>query len=280
MDKEKTLNIEKLKSIAKEIRLLIVKTTNKAGCGHTGGSLSETDILTALYFNILNIDPEKPGKKDRDRFILSKGHSTPGLYSTLAKRGFFAEDVLDTFDREESILQGHPDMNKTPGVDMSTGSLGQGLSCGVGMAIGSEDMGNYFYTFVLLGDGECQEGQIWETALFAGSRKVKRIIAITDYNKVQLASRVNEASSLEPLEDKWKAFGWTVLRCDGHNMQDVIETLSKAKELSQKGPVSVIADTVKGKGVSFMENKWQWHGKAPNNEEYEKAVSEITGGIK
>ncbi len=273
-------DLGKLIKIAQEIRLLILKTTHTAGCGHTGGSLSEADILTALYFNIMNIDPANPGKTDRDRFILSKGHATPGFYSTLARRGFFPVEVLSTFDKEESILQGHPDMNKTPGVDMTTGSLGQGLSCGVGMAIGGEDRNNKFYTYVLLGDGECQEGQVWETALFAGSRKVKRIIAITDYNKVQLASTVDETSSLEPLEDKWKAFGWTVLRCDGHAMEKLVETLNRAKKLSETGPVAIIADTVKGKGVSFMQNKWQWHGKAPNKDEYEQAVNEVSGGIK
>ena len=272
-------SIAELEEIAKEIRLTILKTTNNAGCGHTGGSLSEADILAALYFRVMNIDPADPRKEDRDRFILSKGHATPGYYSALAVRGFFPKETLDGFDRLGSILQAHPDMHKTPGVDISSGSLGQGLSCGIGMALGGEARGIPFHTFVLMGDGESAEGQIWEAALFAGAsnKRVKRIIALVDYNKVQLASTTKEAVDLGDLASKYRAFGWTALECDGHDMAALVETLEKAKAASEEGPVAVIAHTVKGKGVSFMEGEFKWHGAAPNDEQYAAAVKEIRG---
>ena len=271
----RTSSIQDLKDKAREIRRLILETTHHAGCGHTGGSLSEADILTALYYHIMNIDPRDPRNPERDRFILSKGHATPGFYTTLAHRGFFDRKELKTFDELGSILQGHPDMHKTPGVDISTGSLGQGLSLGIGMRLEGQRRNRPYRVFVLMGDGESQEGQVWEAALYAGARKVKNLIAITDYNKVQLAAPVDQTLSLEPLGDKWRAFGWTVLECDGHDMETLVATLEEACEKAEKGPVMIIAHTVKGKGVSFMEGDFRWHGKAPDDREYADALKEL-----
>ncbi len=276
-------SIEELKEIAADIRRLILTTTHRAGVGHTGGSLSETDILTALFFEVMNVDPANPDMDERDRFILSKGHATPGYYSTLARRGFFPLETLDSFDQLGTILQGHPDMHKVPGVDMSSGSLGQGLSCGIGMALAGKDLGTAFTTFVLMGDGESTEGQIWEAALYAGAQnvRVKNIVAIVDYNKVQLASLTKDAVDIGNLVQKYSAFGWYVIEVDGHDMKALVEALNEAKKAAEEGPVAVIAHTVKGKGVSFMENKYAWHGKAPNDSEYEKAIAEINGeGVK
>ena len=267
--------IAELAEIARQIRILILKTTHRAGCGHTGGSLSEADILTALYFKEMNIDPANPGWEDRDRFILSKGHSTPGYYAALAYRGYFDTAELDTFDELGSRLQGHPHMRETPGVDISSGSLGQGLSCGIGMARGGKAKGKDFAVYVLIGDGECQEGQIWEAAMYAGSHQTPRIIAIIDRNKVQLASKTSEAVNLEPFAEKWKSFGWKVFECDGHDMKSLVDSLELARAVSRTGPAVVVAHTVKGKGVSFMEGKWQWHGKAPNDEELTLAMKEL-----
>ena len=268
-----------LKHICREIRKSIINTIADARCGHTGGSLSEVELLTALYFKIMNIDPEKPSMVNRDRFILSKGHSSPGYYCTLAKRGYFKEDVLKTFDKIDSILQGHPCMNKTPGVDMSTGSLGQGLSVGIGMCLGRDKRGLDFNTYVLVGDGEMQEGQNWEAIMYAGAKKTKGLIGIVDYNKVQLTGTSQEILSLDPLDEKFKAFGWAVVECDGNNIAEVVEVFKKAKVLSLAGPVAVIANTIKGKGVSFIEGKYQWHGKAPDDEERKLALAEIDSSI-
>jgi transketolase len=271
------LSVSDLEAKAKTIRRLILQTTHHARMGHTGGSLSETDILTALFFRVMrNLDTAK-ARVDRDRFILSKGHSTPGYYSTLALRGFFPLETLNTFDALGSILQGHPDMHKTPGVDMSSGSLGQGLSCGIGIQLAAAKTPAMAdcRTFVLMGDGEVQEGQVWEAALYAGAKRLAGIIGIIDMNGVQLASNTDEAVNLEPITDKWRAFGWTVLETDGHAMGPLVETLEKARELAADGPVMVVARTVKGKGVSFMEGKHEWHGKAPNDKEFELAMKEI-----
>jgi transketolase len=269
--------IKELEEITRAIRKILLKTAHDAGCGHTGGSLSEADILAALYFRIMKVDPRRPGMAERDRFILSKGHATLGYYAALALRGFFPLETLKSFDELGSILQGHPDMNKTPGVDMSTGSLGQGLSIGIGMALGGLRRNQDFTTFVLLGDGESAEGQLWEAVLFAGAanKRVKRVVAITDYNKVQLASKTSEAVDLGDLAAKYRCFGWEALECNGHDMRELVGTLEQAKEAARQGPVAVIAHTVKGKGVSFMEGRYQWHGKAPNDEQYELAIAEI-----
>jgi len=273
------LTIPDLEETAKTIRRLILETTHHAGMGHTGGSLSEADILTALFFRVLQNRDTETKRGDRDRFILSKGHATPGYYATLALRGHFPVETLKTFDTLGSILQGHPDMHKTPGVDMSSGSLGQGLSCGIGiqLAAAADPAMAGVRTFVLVGDGEAQEGQVWEAALYAGARKVRGLVGILDMNGVQLASTTDDAVSLEPVVDKWRAFGWHVIDVDGHDMGPLVEALETARERAEDGPVMVIARTVKGKGVSFMEGKFEWHGKAPNAEEFAAAMKEIDG---
>lgn len=263
-----------LEQIARDIRVMIIETTHRAGCGHTGGSFSAVELLTSLYFDVMKIEPEHPHWEDRDRFILSKGHCTPVYYATLAKRGYFAEEVLETFDQLGSILQAHPDMRKTPGVDMSTGSLGQGLSVGIGMALGGMRNGQDFWTYVLLGCGEIQEGQVWEAAMYGGTHQVQRLIAVVDYNRVQLSDTMDQVLSSHPIVDKWRAFNWSVMECDGHSIREIIETLYAAKQESRR-PVVVIAHTVKGKGVTFMENRYEWHGRAPNDQEAERAMKEI-----
>lgn len=268
-----------LKQICKYLRKSIINTIADAQAGHTGGSLSEVEILTALYFRVMNIDPARPDMPERDRFVISKGHSSPGYYCTLAKRGYFDEAKLAEFDKIDSMLQGHPCMLKTPGVDMSTGSLGQGLSIGIGMVLGRDQRGLDFNVYVLIGDGELQEGQNWEAAMYAGHHKLAGLVAIVDYNKVQLTGTVADTLDLEPLCAKWKAFGWKVLECDGHDITDVVQTLEQAGKSGKSGPVVVIANTVKGKGVSFMEGKYQWHGKAPSEEERRQALTEIDSCI-
>jgi transketolase len=272
------LTVENLEAKAKQVRRLILDTTHRAKMGHTGGSLSEVEILVALYFRVMrNIDASQPGKIDRDRFILSKGHATPGYYSTLALRGYFPVSMLETFDQFGTLLQAHPDMHKAPGIDMSTGSLGQGLSCGIGMALAARIRPGLgaFRTFVLVGDGELQEGQIWEAVLFAGARKLPGLVAIVDANDVQLASSTRDAVDLDPIADKWRSFGWQTAVVDGHDLSLLVPALEVARESSAAGPVVVVAKTVKGKGVSFMEGRYEWHGKAPNDEEYARAIAEV-----
>lgn len=271
------LDVPELEKKANDLRFQILKTTHNAGCGHTGGSLSEADILTVLYFRIMKIDSDDPQKKDRDRFILSKGHATPGFYSALALRGFFSTDELAGFDKLGSILQGHPDMHKTPGVDISSGSLGQGLSLGIGMRLAGGYQKEDFKVYVLVGDGESQEGQVWEAALYAGANKVKGLIGITDMNSIQLSGSVEDTLDLGSLQKKWEAFGWQTLEVDGHDMEQLVQTMDKASELSKNGPVMILARTVKGKGVSFMENDYRWHGKAPDEQEFDAAVKELRG---
>lgn len=275
------MDIKDLTGKARRVRRLILSTTHRAGMGHVGGSLSEADILVALYFGAMrNLDPARPPAPDRDRFILSKGHATPGFYATLALRGYFPVAELETFDELGTALQAHPDMHKAAGVDMSSGSLGQGLSCALGMAEASRrspELGG-FRTFVLLGDGELQEGQVWEAALYAGAKKAPYVVAIVDYNRVQLASSVDDAVGLEPLADKWRDFGWTVLEVDGHDMAALAATLEAAREKAAAGPVAVVARTVKGKGVSFMEGKHEWHGKAPDDNQFHAAMAELDAG--
>jgi transketolase len=269
-------DVGSLESVARQIRALIIDTAHAAGAGHTGGSLSEVEILTALYFSFLKVDPSRPDWEERDRFILSKGHASLGYYVTLALRGYFPLDSLKTFDREDSALQAHPDMHKCKGVDYSTGSLGQGLSIGIGMALGRLKKNLRFMTVVLLGDGECQEGQVWEAAMFAGSKRIPKLIAIVDYNKVQLSNTIDANLSLEPFSIKWEAFGWNVLSVDGHNIADLLSALSRARAMAERGPVVIIANTIKGKGVSFMEGNYEWHGKAPNDQEYIAAKKELS----
>jgi transketolase len=257
------------------MRIEILKMLNRAASGHTGGSLSATDIIAALYFRVMNHDARNPSWPERDRFVLSKGHGAPALYTALAFSGYFDKSELATLRQVGSVLQGHPDMRKTRGADASSGSLGQGLSIANGLALGLRLDGSSANVYVMLGDGELQEGQVWEAAMFAGSKHIPKLIAIVDYNKVQLSNKVDENLSLEPFAIKWIAFGWNVLSADGHNIADLLSVLSRASAMSARGPVVIIANTIKGKGVSFMEGKYEWHGKAPNDQEYTAAKKEL-----
>lgn len=270
-----TASSASLEATANKIRRNVIETLHAVGAGHTGGSLSEIEILVALYFSFLDIDPSRPLWEDRDRFILSKGHASIGFYATLASRGYFPKEELASFDSVDSRLQAHPDMRKCPGVDYSTGSLGQGISVGIGMALGALRLCKSFRTIVLLGDGECQEGQVWEAAMFAGAHAVPGLFAIVDYNKVQLSSKIAENTQLEPFADKWRAFGWQTLMVDGHDFPELLKVLARADALSREGPVAIIANTIKGKGVSFMEGKFEWHGKTPNDAEFSNAMREL-----
>ena len=267
--------VKELERIANEIRTEVVKSIYRAGSGHLGGSLSATDILTALYFEKMRLKPEETDWQGRDRFILSKGHAGPALYTTLAMRGYFPVKELETLRKMGSKLSGHPACFKTPGVEMTSGSLGQGLSVGLGMRLAGRAKGEDYRVFVLLGDGEIQEGQVWEAAMAAAQFKINNLIAIVDYNRVQLDGTVDEIMEVEPLADKWRAFNWEVLQADGHNLNEILPALDQAIERSQQGPVVLIARTVKGKGVSFMEGKADWHGKVPTEEEYRQALAEL-----
>lgn len=262
-----------LERISKKIRRKVIEMIGLAGSGHPGGSLSCIEILTALYFKVLRINPEYPEDMDRDRFILSKGHAAPALYAVLAEIGFIPEDWLYTLRKFGSPLQGHPDMKKVPGVEISTGSLGQGLSVGVGMALGARIQKLGYRVFVLLGDGECQEGQVWEAAMAASHYKLNNLIAIVDRNKLQIDGSTEEVMSVEPFIEKWKAFGWMTLEINGHDFGEILPAFQIIPYISK--PLAIIANTVKGKGVSFMENKVDWHGKAPKAEELESALREL-----
>jgi len=266
--------IEELKAIAKRLRADVIEMLYKSQSGHPGGSLSAVEIITALYFKILAIDPKNPRLDTRDRFILSKGHCSPILYAALAERGFYPKEELNTLRKIGSILQGHPDMKKTPGVDISSGSLGEGLSVGCGMALGSKLNNIKNHIYVLLGDGELNEGQIWEAAMSAAKFKLNNLIAVVDRNGVQLDGTTEEIMPMEPLAQKWRAFNWNVYETDGHDIGAIINTIEAAKK-SEQSPSVVIARTIKGKGVSFMENKHQWHGKPIDKESYNLALAEI-----
>lgn len=257
----------------KEIRKLILSTAHKAACGHTGGSLSCVEILTALYFKSMRIDPKNPYLEKRDRFILSKGHCTLAYYSVLALRGYFPLKELDTFDSINSRLQGHPDMHKLPGIDMSTGSLGQGISAGLGMALGLKRQESGSHVFVLVGDGELQEGQNWEAFMFGGYHQLKNITVIIDNNQLQLSGQVDALLSLSPLEDKIRSFNWNVFRVDGHNVDAIVASVSEAK--TDDMPSVIIADTSKGKGYSKSELNVEWHAKSPSKEELNEALKEL-----
>lgn len=268
--------IEMLKERACEIRKDIIRMLEQAGSGHPGGSLSAADIVAALYFKVLRIDPQDPRKPDRDRFILSKGHAAPVLYAALAQRGFFPREELPTLRKLGSRLQGHPDMKKLPGVEMSTGSLGQGLSAANGMALAGRLDKLDYRVYVLLGDGEIQEGQVWEAAMAAAHYKLDNLTAFLDHNRMQIDGPIEEVMSPEPVADKWRAFGWDVQVIDGHDTGQILKAVEKA--LAVKGrPSMIIAETVKGKGVSFMENQAGWHGVAPKPEESERALAELAG---
>lgn len=269
-------NQEKLEAKAREIREEIIKMTFEAGSGHPGGSLSAVEIVTTLYFHWMKLDPENPRREDRDRFVLSKGHAAPVLYAALAHRGFFPREDLKSLRQLDSHLQGHPDMKKTPGVEMTTGSLGQGLSAAVGMALAGKLDNRGYGVYVLVGDGESQEGQIWEAAMSAAHYRLDNLVGFLDYNQIQLVGPCKEVMEVSPVAEKWKAFGWEVLEIDGHNISQIIEALKKAEQVTGK-PTMIVAHTVKGKGVSFMENNAGWHGKAPNEEEMKQALAELRG---
>ncbi len=263
-----------LKEIAKKVRRGIIEAVYSGKSGHPGGSLSCTDILVDLFFNEMRINPDEPRMEDRDRCILSKGHASPAIYSTLANRGFFPVEDLKTFRKTDSYLQGHPDMNKIPGIDMTSGSLGQGLSVANGMAIAGKLDDKDYYVYVIMGDGEIAEGQIWEAALTSAHYKLNNVIAFVDFNGLQIDGPVKEVMNVTPIKEKFEAFGWNALEIDGHDFNAIHKAIVKAKKSKDK-PTVIVAHTVKGKGVSFMENQVGWHGKAPSDEEYKIAIEEL-----
>lgn len=271
---------EKIKSLdgtANRIRRKVLTMVHKAQSGHLGGSFSAVEILTALFFSELRIDPENPLWEDRDRLVPSKGHCAPAIYTALAMRGVIAPETLDDLRQAGCILQGHPCMNKVPGIDVSTGSLGHGLSIGLGMALAARLTGRTYHVYVLLGDGELDEGQVWEAAMAAAKYRLTNLIAVVDRNRVQLDGSTEDIMPLEPLEEKWRAFNWNVRTVDGHSIGDVIDGLRWARS-GEEGPSVLLAETVKGKGVSFMENTHVWHGRPPTTEEFNKAMIELSGG--
>lgn len=270
----KITKVEALANIANEIRMGAIEQVYEAQSGHPGGALSCADILAVLYFNQMNIDPKQPNAPARDRFVLSKGHCSPALYATLARKGYFDKEILTGFRKIESNLQGHPDMKKIPGVDMTTGSLGQGMSAAVGMAIGSKMDSAGCRVYCLVGDGEIEEGQIWEAAMTASKNKLDNLCVIVDHNGLQIDGSVEEVAGLVDIKEKFESFGFYTIEIDGHDIEEIIHAFQAARQ--EKGrPTAIIANTIKGKGVSFMKGKAQWHGKAPNKEEYEEAINEL-----
>ena len=268
------MNKLELQKKANEVRKGIVTAVHSAKAGHPGGSLSAADLFTYLYFEEMNIDPKNPKKEDRDRFVLSKGHTAPGLYSALANRGYFPVEDLKTLRKLGSYLQGHPCMQETPGVDMSSGSLGQGLSAAVGMALAAKMDNKDYRVYCLCGDGEIQEGQIWEAAMFAGHRKLDNLVVIVDNNGLQIDGKIEDVCSPYPIDKKFEAFNFHTINIDGNDMDQIAAAMKEARET--KGmPTAIIMKTVKGKGVSFMENNAGWHGKAPNDEEYAIAMADL-----
>ncbi|MBC7342839.1 MAG: transketolase [Clostridia bacterium] len=265
--------ISHLQKVARRVRQNIVKMLHKAGAGHPGGSLSVVEILVALYFEVMRIDPCSPNWEERDRFILSKGHAAPALYAVLAARGYFPEEELLTFDAIDSRLQGHPCMKTTPGVDMSSGSLGQGLSVGLGMALGAKLKQKDFRVWVLLGDGELQEGQVWEAAMAAVKYRTTNLTAIVDMNGLQLMGKVSEIMPIASARAKWEAFGWAVTEIDGHDFREIISAMRDATDTAR--PVVILANTIKGKGVSFMENQVYWHSAAISDKQLQLAMGEL-----
>ncbi len=266
-----------LEEIACKVRIGIIEGVHAAKAGHPGGSLSIAEILTYLYFKEMNIDPSNPKDEKRDRFVLSKGHAAPALYATLALRGFFPVDELITLRQIGSRLQGHPDMKNIPGVDMSTGSLGQGISTAVGMALSSKHFGDNYNVYTILGDGEIEEGQVWEAAMFAANKKLSNLTAFIDLNNLQIDGTIDEVNSAKPVDKKFEAFGWHVITIDGHDYDAIEAALAEAKTIDK--PVAIIANTTKGKGVSYMENAVNWHGAAPNDELYAVAMEELTAAL-
>ena len=270
---------KELAVFATKARIGIIEGVHSAKAGHPGGSLSICEVLSYLYNEEMRVDPKNPKWQSRDRFVLSKGHGAPALYATLALKGFFPVEDLKTLRKSDSYLQGHPNMNKIPGVDMSTGSLGQGISAAVGMAIGAKLDNADFRVYSILGDGEIEEGEVWEAAMLAGNRQLDNLVAIVDYNGLQIDGTIEEVNSAYPIADKFKAFNWNVIEIDGHNYDEIEEAFNNAKQTKGK-PTCIVMKTVKGKGVSYMENAVGWHGKAPNDEEYEIAMGELNAALK
>lgn len=271
-------NVKKeLQKTATRVRMGIIEAVHSAKSGHPGGSLSCADILTYLYFNKMNIDPKNPDMENRDRFVLSKGHASPALYSVLANRGFFEVEELKNFRQIGSMLQGHPDKKKIPGVDMSTGSLGQGISAAVGMALSAKHFGNDFKVYTILGDGEIEEGQVWEAAMFAANKGLSNLVAFIDNNNLQIDGTIDEVNSAKPIDKKFEAFNWHVILIDGNDFDQIEAALNEAETVDK--PVAIVCTTVKGKGVSFMENAVNWHGSAPNDEQYEIAMAELNAQL-
>lgn len=268
------MNKLELQKIANEVRKDIVTAVHAAKAGHPGGSLSAADLFTYLYFEEMNIDPKEPKKADRDRFVLSKGHTAPGLYSVLAERGYFPKEDLKTLRHLGSYLQGHPDMKHIPGVDMSSGSLGQGISAAVGMALSAKLSNDSYRVYTLLGDGEIQEGQVWEAAMFAGHRNLDNLVVIVDNNGLQIDGKVDDVCSPYPIDKKFEAFNFHVINIDGHDF-DAIDAAFKEARATKGQPTAIIAKTIKGKDVSFMENQASWHGAAPNDEQYAVAMADL-----
>lgn len=270
----KIKDIKELQKIANNVRIGIIESVYNAKSGHPGGSLSIADILTVLYFNQMNIDEKRPHSPERDRLVLSKGHCAPALYSVLAERGFFDKEKLRTLRRIESELQGHPDMNKIPGVDMTTGSLGQGLSAANGMAMASKLDSKGIRVYCICGDGEIEEGQIWEAAMASAHYKLDNLCLIVDNNNLQIDGKVSEVMNIYPIDEKFKSFGFETINVDGHNIEELILAFETAKKVKGR-PTVIIANTIKGKGVSFMEDDPSWHGKAPNEEQYKIAMHDL-----
>lgn len=269
-------NKEELVEISKQIRKDVVEMLTESASGHPGGSLSAADIVTTLFFNELNIDPSNPKDENRDRFVLSKGHAVPVLYSALARRGFFAPEELLTLRKTGSRLQGHPNMNDLPGIDMSTGSLGQGISAAVGMALAGKTDNKSYRVYALLGDGELEEGQVWEASMCAAHYKLDNLTIFVDFNGLQIDGEITKVMNPSPIDKKFEAFGWNVLIIDGHNYDEILDAIEKAK--NHKGqPTVIICNTIKGKGVSFMENEAGWHGTAPSKEQCEQAMKDLGG---
>ena len=269
------IKLLELKRLANSVRFGIIEGVYNAACGHPGGSLSIADILTYLYFEEMRVDPENPQWADRDRFVLSKGHTAPALYATLAERGFFEKEELKTLRKTSSRLQGHPDMKAIPGVDMSTGSLGLGISAACGMALSAKVNGKDYRVYTVLGDGESEEGQVWEAAMFAAHYKLDNFVAVIDWNGLQIDGPVTEVMNPTPHDKKFEAFGWHVITVDGHSFEEIAAAFGEARTVKGK-PTAIIARTVKGKGVSYMENACEWHGQAPKEDLYRVAIADLT----
>lgn len=271
MDSSKRLELQRA---ATKVRMSVIEGTYNAKSGHPGGSLSVADIITYLYMCELRCDPKNPREEGRDRFVLSKGHTAPALYGALALKGFFPQDDIKTLRKPDSYLQGHPSMHMTPGVDMSTGSLGQGISAAVGMALGGKLQGADYRVYTVLGDGEIEEGQVWEAAMFASAKDLSNLVAVVDNNNLQIDGTLEEVNSPYPIDEKFKAFGWHVICVNGHDFDELEAAFNEAKTVTDR-PTAIVAKTVKGKGVSFMENQCGWHGKAPDDEQYAQAMNEL-----